>query len=85
MSEILASFEHRGCFSNSLGKKRSGGRQIISIGDGCTRVGTIIHEMMHAIGFFHEHTRLDRDQYVTVEWKNIKESKLLTMPPFHTT
>ena len=34
-----------------IGKKYSRhGKQTISIGDGCNHVGTILHEMMHAIG-----------------------------------
>lgn len=37
--------------SSRVGKRyHSPGKQIISIGPGCNNVGTIIHEIMHAIG-----------------------------------
>jgi len=31
----------------------------------------------HVIGYLHEHTRPDRDRYVTVKWENIKKGQLL--------
>lgn len=34
--------------------------------------GNIVHEIAHSLGFFHEHSRPDRDDYVTVHWDNIE-------------
>lgn len=50
---------------------RQGGRQEVSIGRGCEYKATTIHEMMHAIGFYHEQSRRDRDSFVTVNFHNI--------------
>ncbi|XP_053205153.1 astacin-like metalloprotease toxin 1 isoform X2 [Panonychus citri] len=58
-----------GCYS-FVGK--IGGLQAISLGDGCHCKGIIIHEAMHALGFYHEHNRSDRDDYVTVNYDNIQ-------------
>lgn len=30
-----------------------------------------MHEIMHTLGFFHEHTRIDRDSYIVVNTGNI--------------
>ena len=34
--------------------------------------GTVIHEIGHAIGFYHEHQRHDRDEHVQVLWDNLR-------------
>jgi hypothetical protein len=33
------------------------------------------HELGHVLGFFHEHQRWDRDQYVTIHYENIKDGR----------
>ncbi|XP_008281234.1 low choriolytic enzyme-like [Stegastes partitus] len=69
---IYLSIEPRyGCFS-MLG--RIGDRQVVSLQRfGCIDHGIIQHELMHAIGFHHEHTRSDRDQYVKIHWENLDD------------
>ncbi len=53
---------------------RIGQSQAIWVSDNCT-TGSIIHEIGHAIGLFHEHTRPDRDNFISVNWDNIVNGK----------
>jgi hypothetical protein len=75
--------ENTGCWS-FVG--RQGGRQPLNLQrNGCLRHGIIIHEFLHALGFFHMHSATDRDNYVTVNWHNIQQGteRNFHIPPAH--
>lgn len=49
--------------------------QELSLDDGCIYKDTIQHEFLHALGFEHEQSRPDRDDYVTILYENIIPGK----------
>ncbi|XP_061149844.1 astacin-like metalloendopeptidase isoform X7 [Syngnathus typhle] len=49
-----------------------GGKQEVHVAATC-KVGNIVHEVLHALGFFHEHTRLDRGKYINILSSNIMQ------------
>ncbi|XP_057301949.1 hatching enzyme 1.2-like [Hydractinia symbiolongicarpus] len=63
-----------GCYSY-IGMQ--GGMQELSLQayTSCTRKGTAIHEILHAVGFYHEMSRRDRDKYIDIHYDNIFTSR----------
>ncbi|XP_059204820.1 hatching enzyme 1.2-like [Centropristis striata] len=60
----------QGCFSY-IGRRGRG--QVVSLmRQGCVFLGTIQHELLHALGFNHEQTRSDRDQHVRILLENVQ-------------
>lgn len=65
-----------GCWS-WVGNIREGMQELHlapnSLENGCFRLGTIVHEFIHAIGFFHMQSASDRDDFVEINYDNILE------------
>ncbi len=59
----------QGC-SADLGMK--GGMQYVNLEINCS-TGTVIHEIGHTVGLFHEQSRSDRDSYLRINWDYIQE------------
>lgn len=56
--------------------KRGNGAQAISIGKNCDKFGIVVHELGHVVGFWHEHTRPDRDKHVNIIRENIMNGEI---------
>jgi len=68
-STYVRFFRGGGCYS-PVGY-RAGRNNGISIGIGCEYKSTVMHEIGHTIGIYHEQSRPDRDNYVNIIWNNI--------------
>ncbi|MGK0617415.1 M12 family metallopeptidase [Meiothermus cerbereus] len=69
-------------FKNSQGCSSFVGRrddlfnesQDVNLNMGCD-LSAVIHEIGHAVGLYHEHSREDRDSFVQVLWGNIQDGR----------
>lgn len=59
-----------GSFSSPIGMQDNG--NTIELGEDMIK-GYVLHEIMHSLGFLHEHSRSDRDSWVNIYWDNIIE------------
>jgi len=57
-----------GACESSVG--RAGGEQLVTGAINCS-LGTLLHELGHVAGLFHEHSRSDRNSYITFNDQNV--------------
>ncbi|MED6242255.1 hypothetical protein ATANTOWER_002185 [Ataeniobius toweri] len=62
-----------GCWSY-IGRLFTNGQEL-SIGLNCDSIGVVEHEILHALGFYHEQSRYDRDSHVQIVYNNIIAGK----------
>lgn len=55
--------------------------QDVSIGARCDTKAIVEHELLHALGFYHEQSRSDRDDYVKIWWDEIEEGRSDLLQP----
>jgi len=76
MPYLLYTGNDEGC-SSWVGRIEEANRgQVVSLSEpGCLNSRLIQHETLHSMGFYHEMSRPDRDDYIHILWENIKDGK----------
>ncbi|XP_057322584.1 bone morphogenetic protein 1-like [Microplitis mediator] len=61
-----------GCYTSFGNEHR---KSSIGMNCKCMKFGTILHELGHAIGLYHEHVRPDRDHYIEIHYHRVLTSR----------
>ncbi|KAK0400634.1 hypothetical protein QR680_015362 [Steinernema hermaphroditum] len=81
---LLIFYPGSGCNSR-IGRDTRAKYQWVSIGDTCEYVDVAAHEIGHALGFMHEQSRWDRNNYVWINLDNVKDDKKFNYDTYNKT
>lgn len=74
-SYVVFAFTTGGC-NSYVGRQSSTAPQTISLPSWCAQsMGSTAHEILHALGMWHEQSRCDRDNFVTINTANIQSGQ----------
>ncbi|XP_053737364.1 meprin A subunit beta-like [Synchiropus splendidus] len=71
---IHVQHQDRQC-SSSVGQQNLENGQIISFSRHCSSINTVEEHFFRTLGFYPEHVRPDRDDFITIVYENIREGK----------
>jgi hypothetical protein len=69
-SYLIIRNTNTGC-NSYVGQINSQPQQVSLERPGCIAASVVVHELLHAAGFEHEHCRIDRDNYINIVWNNV--------------
>lgn len=68
-TDYITFVEHASLCESGVG--HGANQRTINLTTGCIGSHSLHHEIGHALGLYHQHTRKDRDSFVTVNWGEI--------------
>lgn len=67
--------------SSKVGFRNDGAQPLIIDSNLCS-VGSIVHEMLHTLSFLHMHTAKNRDEFIEINWDNIRDDAKINFKTF---
>lgn len=67
-------FSGSGCWSY-VGRLGQGAQLLSLMRNGCVFHGIVVHELLHALGFYHMQSSFDRDNYVRINFENVEAGR----------
>lgn len=71
----LVKVDDRNDCSSEVGLQKTKSSQTVNLDAGCWHLGTVIHELAHAVGLIHEQQRPDYRDHIVINWENVNKSQ----------